>query len=249
MAPAGHYPRRCVDSAGVRVRRVLPILLCFNAGFVDTAGFVALGGLFTAHVTGNIVTFSAAVAEGRAPDIGKVIAIPVFAVVVAAAHLLGRAMAMRGHSDFRILMAMKLVLLAHAALVAITLGPFLDPDAPSALMTAMTLVSAMALQNALHRTHLKDLPPSTMVTGTITQILVDAMALWRPHPETDRPATRERLVRFSANFAAFVGGCGMAAFLYLLLGMWALMVPPLVAAAEIFSLPPEAEAGKCGGRH
>lgn len=50
------------------MRRVLPILLCFNAGFVDTAGFVALGGLFSAHVTGNIATFSAAVAQGHGPE-------------------------------------------------------------------------------------------------------------------------------------------------------------------------------------
>ncbi|WP_454917217.1 YoaK family protein [Xanthobacter sediminis] len=224
------------------MRRVLPVLLCFNAGFVDTASFVSLGGLFSAHVTGNIVTFSAALAQGRVPEIGKVIALPVFAVVVVAAHLLGRAMAMRGQSDFRILMAAKLVLLAHAALVAVTFGPFLDPDAPRALMTGMTLVSAMALQNALHRTHLKDVPPSTMITGTITQMLVDATALWRPHPGADLDVTRERLRRFGANFAAFVGGCSLAAFLYLLMGMWCLLVPPLVAVGEIFALPPDAKA-------
>jgi uncharacterized membrane protein YoaK (UPF0700 family) len=225
------------------VRRVLPILLCFNAGFVDTAGFVSLGGLFTAHVTGNIVTFAAALAEGRAPEFGKVVSIPVFAVVVAGAHLLGRAMALRGYSDFRVLMAAKLVLLAHAAHVAITFGPFFDPSAPSTLMTGMTLVSAMALQNALHRTHLKDLPPSTMITGTVTQILVDAMGLWRPHPETERQVTLDRLTRFSANFAAFVGGCALASFLCLLFGLWALMVPPLVAVAEIFTLPTDEASG------
>jgi len=42
------------------LKYVLPSLLCFNAGFVDAAGFVTLHGLFTAHVTGNIVTFAAA---------------------------------------------------------------------------------------------------------------------------------------------------------------------------------------------
>lgn len=219
--------------------RLLPLLLCFNAGFVDTASFVSLGGLFTAHVTGNIVTFSAALAQGRAPEIGKVVAIPVFALVVIAAHLLGRAMAARGRSDFRILMAGKLVLLAHAALVAVTVGPFYDPDAPKAIMTGMTLVSAMALQNALHRTHLKDVPPSTMMTGTFTQMLVDGAALWQPRPDTDRAATRARLGRFAGNFAAFVGGCALAAFLHLMLGMWCLLVPPLVAVAEIFTLPPD----------
>ena len=39
-------------------------LLGFNAGFVDTAGFLGLKGLFTAHVTGNFVTPAAALVLG-----------------------------------------------------------------------------------------------------------------------------------------------------------------------------------------
>jgi uncharacterized membrane protein YoaK (UPF0700 family) len=44
-------------------------LLAFNAGYVDTFGFLSLHGLFTAHVTGNFVTIGAALALGSAPTV------------------------------------------------------------------------------------------------------------------------------------------------------------------------------------
>jgi uncharacterized membrane protein YoaK (UPF0700 family) len=37
----------------------IPVLLSVTAGYVDTAGYLALQGLFTAHVTGNFVTLAA----------------------------------------------------------------------------------------------------------------------------------------------------------------------------------------------
>jgi uncharacterized membrane protein YoaK (UPF0700 family) len=42
----------------------VPGLLSFNGGCVDTAGFLGLQGLFTAHVTGNFVTLGAALVFG-----------------------------------------------------------------------------------------------------------------------------------------------------------------------------------------
>lgn len=56
----------------------LPILPSFNAGYVDTAGFLALQGLFTAHVTGNFVTFGASMALGTSGALAKLLALPVF---------------------------------------------------------------------------------------------------------------------------------------------------------------------------
>ena len=62
-------------------------LLAFTAGFVDTCGFIALFGLFTAHVTGNFVLIGAAIADPHQGLIGKLLALPVFVAVVAATHL------------------------------------------------------------------------------------------------------------------------------------------------------------------
>jgi uncharacterized membrane protein YoaK (UPF0700 family) len=41
--------------AAPETKAMLPSILGLSAGYVDTAGFLALRGLFTAHVTGNCV--------------------------------------------------------------------------------------------------------------------------------------------------------------------------------------------------
>ncbi len=74
---------------------ILPVLLSFNAGYVDTAGFLALQGLFTAHVTGNFVTLGAAIVFGTTGVAAKLTALPVFCVMVVLSRLLGRLLAAR----------------------------------------------------------------------------------------------------------------------------------------------------------
>jgi uncharacterized membrane protein YoaK (UPF0700 family) len=56
------------------IRRSLPLLLSLNAGYVDTAGYLALQGLFSAHVTGNFATLGASLALGTSGAIAKVVA-------------------------------------------------------------------------------------------------------------------------------------------------------------------------------
>jgi uncharacterized membrane protein YoaK (UPF0700 family) len=70
-------------------------LLSFNGGFVDTAGFLGLQGLFVAHVTGNFVTLGAALVQGSHGIVGKILALPEFIVVIALARLAGMALRAR----------------------------------------------------------------------------------------------------------------------------------------------------------
>src|ERR1700721_3822474 len=152
-----------------RLRPTLPLLLSLNAGFVDTAGFLALQGLFTAHVTGNFVTLGASLVLGTSGAVAKLLALPVFCVVVIASRWFGTLLSHRSAHPFVPLLAIKVLLLVAGAVLAIHFGPFHDGDSWQAILTGMVLVAAMAIQNAVHRVHLASSPPSTLMTGTTTQ--------------------------------------------------------------------------------
>src|SRR3954468_6170643 len=59
-------------------------VLAFTSGFVDTLSFVALFGLFAAHVTGNFVMIATSVTEFRHGLWIKLLAVPVFVLAAVA---------------------------------------------------------------------------------------------------------------------------------------------------------------------
>src|SRR5258707_6168744 len=60
----------------------LPAILSATAGAVDVIGFLALGGLFAAHITGNLVVVAAHYATGGFSQVGPLLAVPVFIAVL-----------------------------------------------------------------------------------------------------------------------------------------------------------------------
>src|SRR5258707_10956040 len=91
--------------AAPETKATLPLLLSLNAGYVDTAGFLALQGLFTAHVTGNFVTLGASLALGTSGATAKLLALPIFCAVVIAARLINTWLTNRQQRAFEALLA------------------------------------------------------------------------------------------------------------------------------------------------
>ena len=83
----------------------LPALLSFNGGFVDTARFPRLQGLFTARVTGNSVTLAAALVLGTHRAIAKLLALPEFVLVVALARIGGTVLRAAGLPALPVMLA------------------------------------------------------------------------------------------------------------------------------------------------
>jgi len=214
------------------LRRILPALLSFNGGYVDTAGFVALHGLFTAHVTGNFVTLGATFVSGTAGAVAKLLALPVFCLTVMLAGVMSSRLSAAGAPVLRLMLGAQALVLALGAGFAIHLGPLTDGDDWSAVATGLTLVAAMSIQNALHRLHLSDAPPSTLMTGTVTQLMLQlADHFWKVQPPASaRPSP---LLRMAGSVASFAAGCGVAAGTFRLAGHWCFAVPPVLIAAAV----------------
>jgi uncharacterized membrane protein YoaK (UPF0700 family) len=67
---------------------MLPAVLSVIAGSLDAISFLGLGGLFTAHVTGNLVVLVAHLATGSRVPVANILSAPVFVAALGLARLL-----------------------------------------------------------------------------------------------------------------------------------------------------------------
>jgi uncharacterized membrane protein YoaK (UPF0700 family) len=219
------------------VRPSVPTLWSFNGGYVDTAGFLTLHGLFTSHVTGNFVTLGAAIAYGTSGAIAKLLALPMFCVVIVLARAIANRLRPSGWPVLETAVLVKILLLSSAAGLAIGRGPFATGDGPAPLTTGMILVAAMAIQNAASRVHLSKAPPTTIMTGTSTQLMLDIadLATGNLTPEA-RAVVLPRLRAMAVAVASFALGCAVAALVFIRFEMKVFLLPPLVAAVSLLAI-------------
>jgi uncharacterized membrane protein YoaK (UPF0700 family) len=210
------------------MRPSVPTLLSFNGGFVDTVGYLSLQGLFTAHVTGNFVTIGAALVLGTSGIVAKLLALPVFCMMIIVTRLVSFKLPARW-PILETMLTLQLLLLLIAAIFAIAMGPFTNGDGALAIIVGMTLVAAMAIQNAANRIHLGAAPPTTIMTGTTTQMMIDIADLIGGVPGVAGDALRSRLGRMGVAVVSFAAGAAAGALLFKAIGSWCFALPPVVA--------------------
>jgi uncharacterized membrane protein YoaK (UPF0700 family) len=133
----------------IRSSWLLPAVLSTTAGAVDVIGFLTLGGLFTSHITGNVVIVAAHYVTGGFSQVGPLLAVPVFMAVLALVTLASGAIARAGSPPLRPLLLLQAVLLAGFLGLGVGFGRFPNADSPMAVLAGMFGVAAMATQNVL----------------------------------------------------------------------------------------------------
>jgi uncharacterized membrane protein YoaK (UPF0700 family) len=201
--------------------------LGFISGFVDTLGFIALFNLFAAHITGNVVLIAASLVDQRYGLAIKLLAIPTFIV----AAIVTRFYIIR--CERRVLDATAHVLIAEAVLltafmaIALAAAPFTSQDSPAAIATGLLAATAMAIQNTAARTFMNGLPPTTVMTGNMVQIIVDVVDVLHCHGKLEPKL--DRLSKLVPLTLAFSAGALAGAVGYVTIGFLALVAPILVA--------------------
>ena len=214
-------------------------LAAFTGGFIDTVGFVGLFGLFTAHVTGNFVLIGAAIVTHHSGIIAKLLALPTFILAVALTSLFLRHCRKRERPAVRPLLIVQALLLTAFMVAGLTLAPFTSGDQPVAILTGLTGVLAMGVQNAASRTVFTHLSPTTVMTGNVTQIVLDLVSLTErgPHVDEARPRIRKMLPPVLAfAVGAIAGGVGFA-----VAGFWCVLAG-VAAILAMLLFNPAAEA-------
>ena len=158
--------------------------LGFVGGFCDTVGFIALSGLFTAHVTGNLILAGANVlhyeGEGVVPNL---LMIPVFVLAIGVITVVARSptcLSMTVATRTRCFLIAQLVMLLAfwwAGQRAVAAHGFPLHAAQDVLPVAAIGVSGMAIQNALTRITGSTALPTTIMTGNLTQAAFSAFSL------------------------------------------------------------------------
>ena len=195
--------------------RTTLLLLAFIAGFVDTASFIGAGGVFSAHVTGNFVLFAAALVHGVTPaDYLKLLTLPLFMVGVAgAAVVIHKLKLADGMLVQRLGLMQGGLILAAGALSFFSSQDF--------LIVAL-LVVAMALQNVLQKMAFAGSPTTTVMTGNMTTLALEAVGAQVSGTKSPKVASIFQIA------VAFFIGCALAALLTQIFGIVSVLVPGLI---------------------
>ena len=198
------------------------------AGATDSIGFLGLNGLFTAHITGNIVILAARIVVGNPAIISDILSVPVFMVVLFLTRLLASGLDRAEISTLRPLL-LQLIFLTGFLIFCVTAGPWSDADAFLAIIAGMCGVAAMAVQNALVQISLTHSPTTAVMTTNVTHFMLDLGEAVAGADPAAAATARGRAMRTLPVIAGFAVGYGLGAASEAAARLWSLALPTSLA--------------------
>ena len=222
---------------------LLPVVLSLIAGSADVTSFLGLG-LFSSHVTGNLVILTAHLVGGRADNTTLFLSVPIFILGLALTRLLVAGLEARKISPLRPLLLLQFLMLAGAFAVWLALGRPSAPEARGIIVAGQLSVAAMAVQHALVALSLHGSPTTAVMTTNLTHFIVHAGdALLRHNPEEIAEA-RHRVRHAWPVILGFIAGAGLGAACFAAAGVKSLALPAGLALVALAVKPAAGPAGR-----
>jgi uncharacterized membrane protein YoaK (UPF0700 family) len=226
----GTDTRRVGDSSGTKS---LLIVLSMAAGSLDVIGFLGLGGLFMAHVTGNIVILAAKIAAGDRAPLAHLLSVPVFIIALVLVRLFAAGLDRIRIAPLLPMLVLQFMLILAALAICIAAGSEADPSAADMVVATMLGVSAMSVQNALLQISLRAAPSTAVMTTNVTRFVLDVGEVLLASRSTERTKARERASGTGLAIASFFFGCMLGAACEAKLGLRSLALPSGLALIAV----------------
>jgi uncharacterized membrane protein YoaK (UPF0700 family) len=175
---------------------------------VDLIGFLSLG-IFTAHVTGNIVLVGALVVRHSRVNPAQILAISVFTLAVGVTWLIAKVSGRRGNGLMRPLLQIQFLLITSLLIFSAIAKPSANPHGLMATIAAMIAVTTMGCQYALLRLALPVAPSTAVMTGNLTNAVLGLMEL-SSRTEPLMEGDSRRLTGALHLLVGFFTGCVLA---------------------------------------
>ena len=196
----------------------LVLILSVIAGSTDVIGFLGLNGLFTAHITGNLVMLAAHLIAGDVDILASMLSVPVYIVIMFLTRLIALRLARNNKPTLRPLLALQMLLLVGF----LALGNAAPPaaNALQGVTAGMLGVAAMAVQTALVQISLTGAPSTAVMTTNIAHFTL-ALADW----VSGTRVARTRMIELLPAILGFTIGSAVGAAGEVLWGLYALVAP------------------------
>ncbi len=203
---------------------MLPPLLSVIAGSADVTSFLGLG-LFSAHVTGNLVILTAHIVAREGDKACLALSLPLFILVLGLTRLLVAGLEALNISSLRPLLLLQFLMLGGSFVLCLPSDHNRDPSARNIVVAGQLTVAALALQNALGQLSSPKAPATAVMTTNLTRFIMDAGGALLGHDPTEKAEARRRANDTWPVIIGFSAGAGLGAACFAAVGPKALVLP------------------------
>lgn len=216
--------------------RWLPVLLSLIAGSTDASSFLGLG-LFSAHVTGNLVILTAHLVTGRVDNTCLFLSVPIFVLVLGFTRLLFAGLEARRINPLRPLLLLQFLMLGGSLVVWAASGHPSAPEARGIIIAGQLSVAAMAVQNGLVNLSLHGSPTTAVMTTNLTRLVMDTIETLVGRNPAGVAAARHRAKHTWPVVVGFIVGAGLGAAWFAAAGLNSLGLPAGLALVAVIMRP------------